>query len=71
MKLLTFEAVEETVKKRVEKKAKIFSQEVTLNSTESKGKYKINPSMVSRLYDEWIMPLTKHVEVEYLLRRLD
>ncbi|GMN35283.1 hypothetical protein TIFTF001_005203 [Ficus carica] len=71
MKLLTFEAVEATVKKRVEKKATIFSQEVTLNDTKSKGNYKIDPPLVSRLYDEWIMPLTKHVEVEYLLRRLD
>lgn len=71
MKLLTFEAVEAMVKKRVEKKATIFSQEVTLNDTKSKGNYKIDPPSVSRLYDEWIMPLTKHVEVEYLLRRLD
>ncbi|XP_062097202.1 chorismate mutase 2-like [Humulus lupulus] len=73
MKLLTFEAVEEVVKKRVEKKAMIFGQEVSLNttSTESKEKYKIDPALVSRLYDEWIMPLTKFVQVEYLLRRLD
>jgi chorismate mutase len=74
MKLLTFEAVEEMVKKRVEKKAMIFGQEVSLdttNSTESKGKCKIDPLLVSRLYDEWIMPLTKFVQVEYLLRRLD
>ncbi|PON74556.1 Chorismate mutase [Parasponia andersonii] len=71
MKLLTFEAVEEMVKKRVAKKAMTFGQEVSLNSTESKGEYKVDPPLVSRLYDEWIMPLTKLVEVEYLLRRLD
>ena len=71
MKLLTFKAVEETVKKRVEKKARTFAEEVSLNSTESDGKYKIDPPLVSRLYDEWIMPLTKVVQVEYLLRRLD
>lgn len=72
MKLLTFEAVEEMVKKRVEKKAMTFGREVSLNSTtESKAKYKIDPPLVSRLYDEWIMPLTKLVQVEYLLRRLD
>ena len=72
MKLLTFKAVEEAVKKRVEKKAATFAQDVSQNSTdESEGKYKIDPPMVSRLYDEWIMPLTKDVEVEYLLRRLD
>ncbi|XP_022142025.1 chorismate mutase 2 isoform X2 [Momordica charantia] len=70
MRLLTFEAVEEAVKKRVEKKAMVFGQEVTLNNT-SEGKPKIDPSLVSRLYGEWVMPLTKEVEVDYLLRRLE
>ncbi|KAM5564683.1 chorismate mutase 2 [Rosa sericea] len=79
MKLLTFTNVEEQVKKRVEKKAVIFGQEVSLdNNTNSvkqngtvNGKYKVDPSLVSRLYGEWVMPLTKDVQVEYLLRRLD
>lgn len=71
MKLLTFEAVEEMVKKRVAKKAGVFGQEVTLNDSAKEVKGKVDPSLVSRLYDEWIMPLTKLVEVEYLLRRLD
>ncbi|KAL3500325.1 hypothetical protein ACH5RR_039418 [Cinchona calisaya] len=71
MKLLTFESVEEMVKKRVEKKAKVFGQEVTLNNDDCNGKFKIDPSVLPRLYGEWVMPLTKHVEVEYLLRRLD
>lgn len=77
MKLLTFTAVEEMVKKRVEKKAVIFGQEVSLdnntNSAKQNGtaKCKVDPSLVSRLYGEWIMPLTKLVQVEYLLRRLD
>lgn len=26
---------------------------------------------MARLYEKWVMPLTKEVEVEYLLRRLD
>lgn len=77
MKLLTFESVEEMVKKRVEKKAKVFGQDVTLNdknnSTDFDGepKCKVDPSVVGRLYSEWVIPLTKVVEVEYLLRRLD
>ncbi|KAF0906068.1 hypothetical protein E2562_009075 [Oryza meyeriana var. granulata] len=79
MNLLTFKAVEEKVKKRVEKKARIFGQNVTLEE-DSAGKqegntggseYKVNPEMLSNLYDQWVMPLTKDVEVEYLLRRLD
>ncbi|CAM8958653.1 unnamed protein product [Rhodiola kirilowii] len=72
MRLLTFEAVEKMVKKRVEKKAEIFAQEVTLKGNNNgDAKYKIDPPVVARLYDEWVMPLTKEVEVEYLLRRLD
>ncbi|KAK9101825.1 hypothetical protein Sjap_019079 [Stephania japonica] len=71
MKLLTFKNVEEMVKRRVEKKAMVFGQEVTLNNVGDNETYKIDPSIVSRLYDEWVMPLTKLVQVEYLLRRLD
>jgi chorismate mutase len=74
MKLLTFEKVEEMVKKRVQKKAETFGQEVKFNSgygDESKKKYKVDPLLASRIYGEWLIPLTKLVEVEYLLRRLD
>lgn len=73
MKLLTYEKVEEMVKKRVEKKAKVFGQEVSLSENEYSDSttYKVDPSIVSCLYEEHVMPLTKHVQVEYLLRRLD
>lgn len=79
MKLLTFVDVEEMVKKRVEKKAKVLGQEVSVvdnanaktDKHNASEKYKVDPSVVSRLYEEWIMPLTKLVQVEYLLRRLD
>lgn len=69
--LLTFARVEEAVKKRVEKKAMTFGQEVKLGDEGNKGKYKVNPAIVSRLYGDWVIPLTKDVEVEYLLHRLD
>ncbi|XP_059658246.1 chorismate mutase 2 isoform X2 [Cornus florida] len=75
MKLLTFTNVEEMVKRRVKKKAMVFGQEVTLDhnvtDNNNNGKYKVDPSVVCRLYEEWVMPLTKLVQVEYLLRRLD
>ncbi|KAJ4707780.1 Chorismate mutase [Melia azedarach] len=71
MKLLTFENVEELVKKRVEKKAMIFGQEVSLGNGHKGANYKVDPSVVSKLYGDWIMPFTKLVQVEYLLRRLD
>ncbi|CAD5187534.1 unnamed protein product [Musa acuminata subsp. malaccensis] len=73
MKLLTFEAVEEMVKRRVLKKAMVFGQTVTLEDKtfDDETKYKVDPAVVARLYDEWVIPLTKDIEVEYLLRRLD
>ncbi|XP_061365277.1 chorismate mutase 2-like [Gastrolobium bilobum] len=70
MKLLTSESVEEMVRMRVEKKAMVFGQEVSLNG-DVKRKYKVDPSLVSCLYKKWIIPLTKIVQVEYLLLRLD
>lgn len=72
MKLLTFEAVEKMVVERVEKKTMTFAQEVKLNSSSGNNtNYKVDPSVVAQLYKDWIMPLTKLVEVEYLLRRLN
>ncbi|KAL6533837.1 Chorismate mutase 2 [Orobanche hederae] len=71
MKLLTFEHVEETIKKRLEKKAMRFGQDVDLIDNNPSMKYKVDPSIVSRLYGDWVIPLTKFVQVEYLLLRLD
>lgn len=73
MDLLTYPAVEEAIKKRVETKAKTFGQVVTVGFGEDAvgPAYKIKPSLVADLYGDWIMPLTKEVQVEYLLRRLD
>lgn len=72
MQLLTYESVETAIKQRVEAKAKIFGQEVKIGEDDGAPPvYKIQPSVVAELYDNWIMPLTKEVQVEYLLRRLD
>ncbi|WVZ92731.1 hypothetical protein U9M48_038775 [Paspalum notatum var. saurae] len=78
MKLLTSEAQEDVVKKRVEKKAIVFGQNVTLDgpietgvNNTNQANFKIDPSVVYKLYDQWVIPLTKEVEVEYLLHRLD
>lgn len=72
MKLLTFTSVEETVRKRVEKKAAVFGQEVSLdNEDDDEENHKFDPSVASSLYKNWVIPLTKEVQVEYLLRRLD
>jgi chorismate mutase len=73
MDMLTYSEVEEAIRKRVEMKAKTYAQEVTVNVEEDEAEpvYKIEPSLVADLYGDWIMPLTKEVQVEYLLRRLD
>lgn len=73
MDLLTYPTVEEVVKRRVEMKATVYGQEVTTDadSGELRAAYKIKPSVVADLYGDWIMPLTKEVQVQYLLRRLD
>lgn len=73
MDLLTYPEVEEAIKRRVEMKAKTYGQEVVVNMKEHRTEpvYKINPSLVADLYSDWIMPLTKEVQVAYLLRKLD
>ncbi|KAF0900220.1 hypothetical protein E2562_028701 [Oryza meyeriana var. granulata] len=78
MKLLTSEAQEDVVKRRVQKKAMMFGRNVTLDgpvgtddSNSSQASFKVDPSLVYKLYDKWVIPLTKQVEVEYLLHRLD
>lgn len=67
MDLLTDRAVELKVIERVKLKASTFGQD--LNSDEKL--LRLDPDAVGELYDQWVMPLTKDVEVEYLLRRLD
>ncbi|KAL8117174.1 chorismate mutase 1, chloroplastic-like isoform X1 [Apium graveolens] len=69
MDLLTYPEVEEVIIRRVEMKTRTYAQEVTEDKAEPV--YKIKPSLVADLYGIWIMPLTKEVQVEYLLRRLD
>ncbi|GLU01866.1 hypothetical protein SLE2022_191480 [Rubroshorea leprosula] len=73
MEMLTYPVVEEAIKLRVEIKAKTFGMEITVGKPQDDADpvYKIKPSLVADLYGEWIMPMTKEVQVEYLLRRLD
>ncbi|KAG8087537.1 hypothetical protein GUJ93_ZPchr0010g10978 [Zizania palustris] len=78
MKLLTSEAQEDAVKRRVQKKATVFGRNVTLDgpgetgdSNNGRASFKVEPAVVYKLYDQWVIPLTKKVELKYLLRRLD
>ncbi|KAL6190112.1 hypothetical protein ACLB2K_036511 [Fragaria x ananassa] len=73
MELLTFKKVEEGVKKRVEIKTRTVGQEIKIHHEEDDATpvYKIKPNLVADVYGDWIMPLTKEVQVQYLLRRLE
>jgi len=83
MDLLTFKAVEDRVVRRVTNKAATYGQDIseelpdaiaarlTGEGTNVKIEYKVAPERVGELYYKWIMPMTKDVQVEYLLRRLD
>lgn len=73
MEKLTYIDVEEEVRERVEMKTRKYGKEFNLTKDVDNAEplYKINPSIVADLYWDWIMPLTKQVQVEYLLRRLD
>lgn len=77
MALLTDARVERHVVERVEEKAATFGQDInpaapTRLPASSAGapKLKVQPEFLGKLYEEIIMPLTKDVEVDYLLARL-
>jgi chorismate mutase len=75
MRLLTDRAVELRVIDRVKLKAATFGRDLNSAAESAEGNgtgpMRISPQSVAELYDAWVMPLTKEVEVEYLLRRLD
>ena len=77
MALLTNQAVEDRVVRRVENKAKVFGSDISEEVPESlalplgSDSFKLAPERVADLYYRWIMPMTKDVQVQYLLRRLD
>ncbi|WCJ25652.1 chorismate mutase 1 [Euphorbia peplus] len=66
MELLTYSKVEEAIMKRVEVKALTFGQEITVirEGHEDEPAYKIDATLVAKLYGEWIMPLTKEVQLK-------
>ena len=76
MELLTDEAVERKVVKRVSNKAALFGTDIqdvmgTISLEGLPDAGKIKPEVIADLYATWVMPLTKKVQVAYLLRRLE
>ncbi|KAG8752509.1 chorismate mutase aro7 [Ceratobasidium sp. 428] len=76
LKLITKPEVEAALLERVKRKASIYGQELSpggepVLNTMGAARSKIDVEGVRDLYETWIIPLTKEVEVEYLLHRLD
>jgi len=72
MALLTDLPQEKRVIDRVRRKASVFGQDMDAHIDDPDDIIlKVNPSAVADLYKNHIMPLTKDVEVDYLLRRLE
>jgi len=64
---ITNEAVEKKVLERLRLKAQTYG---TDPSTGAEGPNKINVEQVVAMYADFVIPLTKEVEVEYLMQRL-
>ena len=62
---------------RLKKKALLYGQEIDDSNLDEYGDghvhvhSRISPSVVARIYEQFVIPLTKEVEVEYLMQRLD
>ena len=65
LQLITDAKIEAAVVDRVHRKATAYGQEPLPATTHDR----INARIVTDLYSEWIIPLTKEVELRYLLER--
>lgn len=75
MELLTNSAVEAKVLRRVHRKACTFAQEVEVDAAEpapaaGSSALRVDPDAVVAMYRDYVIPLTKVAEVQYLLQRL-
>lgn len=68
MKSITNAAVEEKILQRLLSKARAYGTDPTAGV---EGKSKVEPETVLKIYKDYVIPLTKKVEVDYLLRRLE
>jgi chorismate mutase len=79
LELLTNVSVEQKLLRRLKKKALMYGQEIDDSNLDEYGdgagspqvNSRISPSLVARIYEQFVIPLTKEVEVEYLIQRLD
>lgn len=67
---ITNQAVEDKILERLIIKAEGYGTDPSLKYSQNKQS-KVDPKVIAQLYKDFIIPLTKKVEVEYLLRRLE
>ena len=66
-KAITDSMVELKILERLRMKAEMYGSDPAMNSESPK---KVNPDFIVALYKDFVIPLTKDVEVEYLMQRL-
>ncbi|KAL9097040.1 MAG: hypothetical protein Q9165_001004 [Trypethelium subeluteriae] len=64
---ITDEKVEKKVLERLRLKAKTYGTDPSIGADDGA---KVNVDAVVAMYKDWVIPLTKEVEVEYLMQRL-
>lgn len=64
---ITNSAVEEKILLRLTTKAEVYG----VDPTNKEGQRRITPEYLVKIYKEIVIPITKEVEIEYLLRRLE
>lgn len=65
--LLSDLSVEKLLLKRVENKARNYGSDITVDGP--RDVFKVEPKIIGQLYEDFIIPLTKDVEVQYILQR--
>ncbi|KAI5797152.1 chorismate mutase [Pyronema domesticum] len=68
---ITKPAVELQVLKRLELKARTYGTDPSSPTDKQQHNCKINVEAVVAMYRDWVIPMTKEVEIDYLLQRLD
>lgn len=67
LELLTNSPVERDLLKRVENKARNYGSDITNEG--ARDVYKVEPALMADVYRDFIIPLTKEVEVDYVIER--
>lgn len=69
-KSITNSAVEQKILERLVDKSRSYGTDPLMRYSQN-PQSKVDPEIIVKLYKEFIIPVTKKVEVEYLLRRLE